>query len=89
MPVEIRDNMIEELIKLIKLVREFRDDQKTHSDAILTKERFSDIDVHLCEIMSSMIASPLTGRIFLPPPDFYVQDDVRQASIKENFCDKI
>lgn len=89
MPLSLRENLIEDVIKITKLVEEYRDDRSAHSDAEQTQERFNDIHVHLCELMSSMISSPLSGRIFLTSPSAYVDEETREASLNENLLQKI
>ena len=62
MPLSIRQNLVEDVIKITQLVEQYRDDRAAHANAEQTQERFNDVHVHLCELMSAMIASPLTGR---------------------------
>ena len=89
MPPSIRQNLIEDVIRITKLVEEYRDDKASHKDAEQVHEHFNDIHVHLCELMSAMIASPLSGRIFLVPPEAYVDAETKEASLDANFQQKI
>jgi len=89
MPPSLRENLIEDVIKIAKLVEQYRDDRAAHSDTEKTQERFNDIHVHVCELMSSMISSPLSGRIFLTPPSAYVDEETRKQSLDKNFLKKV
>ena len=89
MPLGIRENLVEDVIRIVKVAEGFRDDPAGHGDAETTRERFNDIVVHLSELMAAMIASPLTGRIFLQPPDAYVDAETRKESLEANFLKRV
>lgn len=89
MPLSIRQNLVEDVIKITQLVEQYRDDRAAHENAEQTQERFNDVHVHLCELMSAMIASPLTGRIFLPTPEEYVDEETRAQSLQEQFVSQV
>lgn len=89
MPLGIRENLVEDVIRIVKIAETYRDDAAAHGDPETTRERFNDMVVHLSELMSAMIASPLTGRIFLHPPDAYVDTETREASLEENFLKRV
>lgn len=89
MPLGIRENLVEDVIRIVKVAETYRDDAAAHGDPETTKERFNDMVVHLSELMTAMIASPLMGRIFLQPPDAYVDTETRQQSVEANFLNKI
>ena len=89
MPLSIRDNLVEDVIRITKLVEQYRDDQASHENAEQVHDHFNDIHVHLCELMSAMIASPLSGRIFLAPPEAYVDAETKEASLDTQFMQKI
>jgi hypothetical protein len=89
MPLGVRENLVEDVIRIVKVAEGFRDDPAGHGDAEQTRERFNDIVVHLSELMASMIASPLTGRIFLLPPDAYVDAETRTESVEANFLKRV
>ena len=81
MPLGIRENLVEDVIRIVKVAETYREDTAAHGDPETTRERFNDMVVHLSELMAAMIASPLTGRIFLQPPDAYVNTETRQQSV--------
>ena len=89
MPLGIRENLVEDVIRIVKIAETYRDDAAAHGDPETTKERFNDMVVHLSELMAAMIASPLTGRIFLEPPEAYVHSETRQQSVEANFLNKV
>ena len=89
MPLGVRENLVEDVIRIVKVAEGFRDDAAGHGDAEKTRERFNDIVVHLSELMAAMIASPLTGRIFLQSPDAYVDAETRKESVAANFLKRV
>ena len=89
MPLGIRENLVEDVIRIVKVAEDYRDDTAAHANAETTRERFNDIVVHLSEFMAAMLASPLTGRIFLQPPDAYVNTETRQESVEANFLERV
>ena len=89
MPLGVRENLVEDVIRIVKVAEGFRDDPAGHGGAETTRERFNDIVVHLSELMAAMIARPLTGRIFLQPPDAYVDAETRKESLEANFLKRV
>ena len=89
MPLGIRENLVEDVIRIVKIAETYRDDAAAHGDPETTKERFNDMVVHLSELMAAMIASPLTGRVFLQPPDAYVDAETRKESLEANFLKRV
>ena len=89
MPPNIRENLVENVIRITTLVEKYRDDKASHKDIVQVHENFNDIHVHLCELLSAMIASPLSGRLFLVTPEGYVSAETQKASLEQNFVQKI
>lgn len=89
MPHSVRQNLVEDVIQITTLVEKYRDDKASHKIPEQVHEHFNDIHVHLCELMSAMIASPLSGRIFLAPPEAYVDAETMEASLNANFLNKM
>jgi len=50
----------------------------THEE---TQETLGDIHTHLCWLLSSMLNSPLTGRMFIPMQHAQAQDAAKLASL--------
>lgn len=81
MPSHIRENLPENVIDIINLVKRMKSDAQTNPK-FSTQESLEDLETHLCDLLSSMIASPLTGRIFLQAPSAYVPAEVAQSSLR-------
>ena len=77
MPTNIRQNLPENVISILKLVKRYRS-EAAGSPNFDTGEALGDLETHLCDLLSSMVSSPLTGRIFLQPPAAYVPHQVAQ-----------
>jgi len=52
-----------------------------------TLDTLNDIHTHLCRLLSSMLNSPLTGRMFIPMHDPQAQCVEKMASLKRQLLD--
>ena len=86
MPLKIKDNLVEELIEIIKFVNWFikKQTQDSSQNQSEMKEFLDDIHTKLCSLMSAMISSPLSGRMFLPMPREYLPEDVIQRQLNDS-----
>lgn len=86
MPLKIKDNLVEELIEILKFVNWFiqKQTQDSSQNQSEIKEFLDDIHTKLCSLMTAMIASPLSGRMFLPMPREYLADDVIQRQLNDS-----
>lgn len=83
MPFKVKDNLVEELIDIVKFLKASRDRvRETPSTQNEMHEILDDLDLKLCNLMTSMISSPLTGRILMPTPASYVTQDQIQEGIR-------
>lgn len=85
----IRSNLVESVVALCDQVEELKADSVILKDVTATRERLADLHLALCELMHSMIASPLTGRIFLSSPEAYVTEAARQESFQMQFASRL
>ena len=85
----IRSNLVESVVALCDQVEELKADSVILTDVTATRERLTDLHLALCELMHSMIASPLTGRIFLSSPEAYVTEAARQESFQMQFASRL
>ena len=85
----IRSNLVESVVALCDQVEELKADSVMLADVTATRECLTDLHLALCELMHSMIASPLTGRIFLSSPEAYVTDVARQESFQTQFASRL
>ena len=83
MVANIKENLPEFVIDILKLVKRYREDAHRNPD-FDTLEALRDLETYLCDLLSAMIASPLTGRLFLQPPAAYVPEDEAQRSLRAN-----
>jgi hypothetical protein len=74
------DNLVVRLSDAIQHVKRSASRASTSGDA-QTHEDLRDLETTLCRLMADMIASPMTGRLYLPNPAGYVDTDTRQASV--------
>lgn len=82
MPPSIFQNLPEDVVAIINVVKRYRTEATTPNfDSIAA---LGDLETHLCDLLRSMISSPITGRIYLQPPAAYVPQDVRDASLHLN-----
>lgn len=86
MPLKIKDNLVEELIEIIKFVNWFiqKQTQDSSQNQSEMKEFLDDIHTKLCSLMTAMISSPLSGRMFLPMPREYLPEDVIQRQLNDS-----
>ena len=85
----IRNNLVENVVALCDVVEELKEDYVILKNTTATKERLNDLHLALCELMHSMIASPLTGRIFLSGPEAYVTEATQQESFQMQFASRL
>jgi len=52
-------------------------------------EVMEDLTTHCTRIISSMLSTPLTGRLLIPTPEETVSMDARQQSLRSNFIDVV
>lgn len=73
----LRENIVDELAKILHDVRKHRASTKDHSSQEMIKEHateaLDDIHCKLCHFMSMVIAAPLSGRIFLTKPQGHLE----------------
>ena len=81
MPLKIRHNLPEDVIAILQLIKRYRRDLAANRVPFDMDAALGDLETHLCDFLSSMISSPLTGRMFLSPPQAYVSDEIRQHSM--------
>lgn len=85
---EKNGNLIAELIVIVQrckalnneLLRAKRSKETLPVEA--TQETVNDIHTLLCKFMTSMISSPITGRLFMANPVAYVDEETRIASLR-------
>ena len=85
----IRSNLVENVIVLCDMVEELKENYAILKDTKAVSERLNDVHLALCELMHSMIASPLTGRIFLSTPEAYVTEGTKQDSFQTQFASRL
>ena len=78
-----KENLVEDVLALIHVNSEFLKAVPQGQD--YATECLQDMHTHLCELLSKMIASPLTGRVFMPGPDMYVGTKTRLQSLQQVF----
>ena len=84
------ENVITQLATIIQKCKQARIQSQSTTNASgdslsqLTNatENFHDIETSLCEYMSSLLMSPISGRIFLPHPIQYIDNTTRVASLE-------
>lgn len=84
------ENVITQLATIIQKCRQAKIQSQSTTNASgdalsqLTNatENFHDIETSLCEYMSSLLMSPISGRIFLPHPIQYIDNTTRVASLE-------
>tara|TARA_Y100000361_G_scaffold135567_1_gene135594 strand:+ start:63 stop:326 length:264 start_codon:yes stop_codon:yes gene_type:complete len=81
MPLSIKQNLAEDVIAILNAVKRYRLEASTHPNFSI-QDTLQDIETHLCDLLTSMISSPLTGRIFLLPPSAYVTEQEREESVR-------
>ena len=56
-----------------------------HADAVELQQQaadaFQQMEIDLCDLVSSFIGAPMSGRMFLPLPPEYVSADAAQESL--------
>jgi hypothetical protein len=87
--MSVRENLIEKVLRIIDQVRENRfsihnsSQQQTTLPLATVDAYLMDVQAQLCNLMSCMIASPLTGVVSLAKPQAYVTEDQRVQSLFE------
>ena len=80
------DNLIVQLSSIVQMCKKVNEqckckDQDTRQFIENVQVSIHDIETSLCKFMSSMISSPMTGRLYLSNPVEYVPEDTRTQSL--------
>lgn len=81
-------NLVIELIVIIQRCKSLNNEllkaKRSHDNVPveITQEAVNDMHTLLCKFMTSMISSPITGRIFMANPVAYVDEETRIASLR-------
>lgn len=76
---DMRENsLITEVLKVIKYIK-LRQEGHPNSES---EEILHDLHTHLCRLLSSMLGSPLTGRMFIPSTFAMIEPCERMHSLK-------
>ena len=67
-----------DVVEIIDYVKKSKLRTMTHDE---TQETLGHIHTHLCRMLSSMLNSPLTGRMFIPMQHAQAQDAAKLASL--------
>ena len=84
MHLHIKQNLAEDVISILNIVKRHRCEIAANRTPFDASSAFEDLETHLCDLLSSMISSPLTGRLFLSPPQAYVSEEARQSSLQHS-----
>ena len=76
----VKDNLIEEVVTIIAFVN-----TQAASDTTNLKDFKNDIHFRLCHLLSAMLSSPLTGRVYLSTPETYIDTDEKTEAIAQTF----
>jgi drug/metabolite transporter superfamily protein YnfA len=66
---------VHELVGCLEIVQQWQAKHPAHA------ELATELEVHLCELMQSMITSPMTGKMFAPPPHAFRTQAELDASL--------
>lgn len=84
MPLHIKQNLPETVIDILNIIKRYRTEARTHLHFDVHAS-LQDLETHLCDLLSSMIASPITGRLFLLPPSSYVTPQDMETNLSLHF----
>jgi len=84
MPPHIKNNLAEDVVAIIQVVQRYRQEACTLTN-FNHHAALEDLNTHLCDLLSSMISSPITGRLYLAPPNAYVTPEQRKESLTAQF----
>jgi len=73
-----------DVVEIINYVKTSKTKTFTPAEMLDT---LNDIHTHLCRLLSSMLNSPLTGRMFIPMHDPQAQCVEKMASLKRQLLD--
>lgn len=82
--MHITDNLPETVVSIINVVKRYRTEAKTNVN-FDHHAALEDLQTHLSDFLSTMISSPLTGRVFLSHPRAYISEAVQEESLRRNF----
>lgn len=82
--MHIKDNLPETVVAIIQVVKRYRSEAQTNVN-FDHHAALEDLQTHLSDFLSAMIASPLTGRVFLSHPRAYISEADQEASLQQNF----
>ena len=80
MPASTENNIIEDMLVLIKFAREKAEEHAGSS----IEESMEDIICKLCRILHKLLTAPLNGRLFITPPQTYTDPDEQNASLQKH-----
>jgi len=90
MSCRIHENLIVEMTLLVASIRKH---QRELNASAASREAINDVmedlTLHCTRIISSMLSTPLTGRLLIPTPEETVSMDARQQSLRLNFIDAV
>lgn len=75
----IKENLVEDVLAVISVNQDALN--RLPASEKHGRESLQDMHVHLCELLSKMISSPLTGRVYMPTPEMYVGTKERVQSL--------
>lgn len=80
-------NLVSHVLQIIKMAREqktlFENCEQNSIDKKIVIENIEDIHCKLCRFLSSMISSPITGRIFLSTPQQFLNGcEIRNNAVR-------
>ena len=85
----MQQSLVVELIPIIQRCKKLNQSLKNDNESLtrdelkVLKETVHDMETLLCNFMTSMICSPITGRINIPNPVAYVDEATRVASLNK------
>ena len=83
----LENNLVSHVLKIIEMAREqktlFESCEQNSIDKKIVVENIDDIHCQLCRFLSSMISSPITGRIFLSTPQQFLNGcEIKSNAVK-------
>lgn len=84
--VSVKDNLVEEVLKIVDSIRAERTRVQQEPSSVTnetTDAYLADVQTLLCRLISSMISSPLSGRMSLMPPEAYITPAEREQSLND------
>lgn len=83
-------NIIVDILKMISVLTDMQKklDSMPAAKAMDAKEMLhncdsmlTDFKLELCKLISAVTSSPLNGKMFMPPPQYYIDSLTRQKSV--------